>query len=115
MSLSIPTQPIQVTTLEDELQKWIDKQDDQGVDVFKMLDFDFMSIDIEFIGDKIRDTQTNQPLEENWSQLPSSPQGPLGSPPSPSQYLSFLDKGSATPLPLGNEEKVQAMQEEEPK
>ena len=35
------------------------------------------------------------------------PKGHLIAPPSPSQDLSFLDKGSVTPLPPGNEEWVQ--------
>ena len=68
-----------------------------------MLDFDFMPMGTKLIGNKIRDTPTNQPLQEDCSQLPPFPQGPLGASPSPSQDLSFLDKGSATPLPPVNE------------
>ena len=47
--------------LEDELQYWIDKQEDQGVDVFKMLDFDFMPLGTKLVGNQIRDIPTNQP------------------------------------------------------
>ena len=102
-------QSIQFTTLEDELQKWIDKQDDQGVDVFKMLDFDFTPIVTILIGEKIRDTSKNQLLEKDWSQFPSSLQGTLDASLSPSQGVSLVDKGSTTPLPMVNEEQVQSI------
>ncbi len=53
-------------------------------------------------------------MERDWNQSPPQPQGIKGSLPSPSQDLSFLDKGLATPLPPGDEEQVQLEQEEEP-
>lgn len=31
-----------------------------------MLDFDFMPMGTKLVGDKIRDTPTNQPLEGDW-------------------------------------------------
>jgi hypothetical protein len=82
----------------------IDEKEYQGGDVFKMLDFDFMPIGTELVCEKIRDTPKNQPSHEDWSQFFPQPQGPLSSPPSPSQDLSYLDKGLVTPLHLGNEE-----------
>ena len=72
-----------------------------------MSNFDFMPIGTKLIGNKIRDTPMNQPLEEDWSQLPPFLQGPLGASPSPSQDLSFIDKGSIFSLPLSNEEQAQ--------
>jgi hypothetical protein len=57
----IPDQPIQATTSEDEMQQWIDEKDVEGTDVFQMSDFDFMPIGTKLVGDKIRDTPTNQP------------------------------------------------------
>ena len=59
----------------------------------------------KLVGDKIRDTPMNQNFREYWSQLAPFPQEPLGVPPSPSQDLSFLGKGLATPLHPINEEK----------
>ena len=52
--------------------------------------FDFMPVGIEFVGDKIRDTPKNQPLEGDWSQSPPQSQGLQGVTPSPIQDLSFL-------------------------
>ena len=73
-----------------------------------MLDFNFMSISTQLVGDQIRDTLKNQPPKEDWSQFPPQPQGPNISPPSLIQALSCLDKGSVTRLTLSNEEHVQA-------
>ncbi len=67
MFSSIPTQPIQVTTLEDEQQQWVDEHEDQGNDVFKMTYFNCMPIGTKLIGYKIRDTPTNQTLGDDQS------------------------------------------------
>lgn len=53
--------------LENELKQWIDEYKIEEIDVFQMSNFDFMPIGIELVGDKIRDTPTNQPQEEDWS------------------------------------------------
>ena len=81
------------------MQQWIDEQDAKGTDIFKMSDFDFMPIRIELIGDKIRDTPTNEPQQEDWTQMPLESQGLEITPSSPLQVIVFVDKGSATPLP----------------
>lgn len=73
-----------------------------------------MSIGTKQVGDKIRDTPTNQPQQEYQSQFPSQPQGPKLAPPLTIQVTILMDKGSTTPLPLRNEEEqVQEEQEEE--
>lgn len=43
------------------MQQWIDEQEGEGTDVFQMSDFDFMPIGTKLVGEKIRDTPTNQP------------------------------------------------------
>lgn len=63
------------------------------MDFFKMSNFDFMLVGNEFMGDKIKDTPTNQPKYEDWSQLPPKPQGLEVAPPSPIQVTFFVDKG----------------------
>ena len=40
-----------------------------------MLDFDLMLVGIELVGDKIQDTPTNQPQQEDWTQIPLESQG----------------------------------------
>ena len=57
----VPKEPLEITTLEDKVQQWVDEQDVGGDDVFEMLDFDFMPIGTKLIRDKIRDTLTNKP------------------------------------------------------
>lgn len=89
---SIPTQPIQVTTSDYELQQWIEEKENKGNDEFNMSYFDFMPVGTELVGDKIKDTPKNQPLEGDWSQSPPQPQGLQGSPQSPGQDLSLLIK-----------------------
>ena len=42
MSPFIPRQPIEVTTSKDEKQQWMDEQEEQGIDIFNISDFDFM-------------------------------------------------------------------------
>ena len=68
-----------------------------------MLDFDFMLIGIELIGDKIRDTPTGEPQQEEWTQMPLDSQGPDLTPPSPLQVILVVDKGLITP-PQSSEE-----------
>ena len=80
-----------------------------------MSDFDFMPIGTKLVGEKIRDTPTNEPQQEDWTQMPPKPQGPGLPPPSPLQTIVVVDKGSTTPLPPNIEEgQVQKEQEEEP-
>lgn len=43
------------------MQQWIDEHNVEGTDVFKMSYFDFMPVGTELVGDKIKDTPTNQP------------------------------------------------------
>ena len=71
----------------------------QEIDVFDLLDFDFMHVITKMVGEKIHDTPTSQSLGEDWNQLPPLPQGPLDLPPLTSQDFSFLDKGLSMPLP----------------
>ena len=39
---------------------WVDEKSEEGDDVFSMLDFDFIPIGIELIGDNIRDTSIGE-------------------------------------------------------
>ena len=50
------------------------------------------------VGDHLWDKPTNQPLGVDWNQMPPLPQGSLGTSPPPYQDLSFLNKGTTTPL-----------------
>lgn len=61
MAPSILYEPLQTTTLEDEMQQWIDEQYVEGTNVFKMSYFDFMPMGTELVGDEIRDMPTTQP------------------------------------------------------
>ena len=45
--------------------KWVDEKSEEGDDIFSMLDFDFMPIGTKLIGDKIRDTPTGEPQQED--------------------------------------------------
>ena len=101
--LIILEEPLQTTTFEEKMQQWIDKKDIERTGIFKMSDFNFMPVGIELVGDKIRDTLTNQPQQEDWNQMPLESQGPIITP-SQVQVTVFVDKGSATPLPPNLEE-----------
>ena len=57
-----------------------------------------MSIGIELVGDKIRDTPTGEPQQQDWMQMSLDSQGLDLTPPSPPQ-VTVVDKGSVTPPP----------------
>ena len=46
---STPEEPLEITTLEDKVQQWVDEQDVGGDDVFKMSNFELMPIGIELV------------------------------------------------------------------
>ena len=74
-----------------------------------------MPIGTKLVGDKIRDTLTNELQQEDWTQMPLKSKGLELPPPSPLKTIFFVDKGFATPLPPNKEEeKVQKGEEEEP-
>ena len=52
-SPSIPAGPLEVSSLEDKVQKWVNDQSEEGDDIFKMLDFNFMHVGTKLIGGKI--------------------------------------------------------------
>ena len=52
------------------MQQWIDEQDVEGIDVFKISNFDFMLVGTKLVGDNIQDTPTNEPQQEDWTQMP---------------------------------------------
>ena len=64
-----PEEPFEVSSLEDGVQQWVDEHDSEGDDVFKMSDFDFMPIRTKFVEDKIRDTPTGEPQQEEWKKM----------------------------------------------
>ena len=106
--------PLQITTSEDEMQKWIDEKYVQHINVYKILYFKFILVGTKVVGDKIRDTPTNESQQEDWTQMPPESQGPKLPPPSPLQTI-VVDKGSTTPLPPNTDkEQVQKRQKEEP-
>ena len=80
----------------------------QENDVLDLSNFDFTPVGTKMVGEKIRDTPTSEPLGHDQSQISPLSQGPLSIPPPPSQDLTFLEKGSTTPLPqvIEIEEKV---------
>ena len=67
---STPEEPQEVSSSKDEVQQWVNDQDMKGDDVFKMSYFDFMLMGTELVGDKIRDTPTSEPQQEDWMQMP---------------------------------------------
>ena len=44
--------------------------------VFDLSKFDFMPVETEMVGEKIRDTPKSAPLGEDWNQFLPLPQGP---------------------------------------
>lgn len=99
------------------MQQWIDGKHVEGIDVFEMLDFDFMPMETELVGDKIKDTLTNQPQQEDWNKMPPMSQGLkiVLAWTSQLQVTFCVNKGSVTPSTLGIEiEQVQTKHEEEP-
>lgn len=46
------------------MQQWVDEQSEEGDDVFKMFDFDFMPVGMTLIDGKIRHNPTNQSQQE---------------------------------------------------
>ena len=63
MSTLPPTQvePIELSSLKDEVQQWVNEKREQGEHVLSILNFDFMPMGIELDGDKIKDTPIGQP------------------------------------------------------
>ena len=63
MSTPPPTQEelVELSSLEDEVQRWVNEQRGQGEDVLSILDFDFMPVGIELVGNNIRDTTIGEP------------------------------------------------------
>ena len=76
----------------------MDEQSEEGSDIFKISDFNFMPMGTELVGDKIRDTATGKPQQEDWTQMPPDSQGPDLALPSPPQ-VTVVDKGLVTPPP----------------
>ena len=87
---SIPQELIYVEASEEEQEGWTTYMRDEGTNVFGILDFDFMLMEIKMVGEKIQDTHQNGPLGDYWKQMLPLPKGPLGIPPLPSQDLSFV-------------------------
>ena len=48
---STQSKPVELSSLEDEVQRWVDEQSEQGEDVFSIADF--MPVGTELVGDKI--------------------------------------------------------------
>ena len=65
------------------MQQWINEQDIEGTNIFKMSDFDFMPIGTKLIGDKIKDTPTNEPQQDDWTHMPLESKGVDITPSSP--------------------------------
>ena len=59
-SPSTKEKPLELSSSKDEVQQWVDEQSEEGDDIFSMLDFDFMPMGIELIGDKIKDNPTGE-------------------------------------------------------
>lgn len=110
---STPKDPIQVSTSEDEQHNWIMEMESEGIDIFDLLEFDFIPLGTKMVGEKIQDTPMSEALGEDWNQLPHLPQGPLRIPLPPLQDLANFDKRSLTPLPLVTQIEVEEQQTEE--
>lgn len=57
--------PIQVSTLEYDLQKWIVEMKSKGTYVFNLSKFNFMQVGTEMVGENIKDTPTSEPWGED--------------------------------------------------
>ena len=84
----------------------MDEKGEEGDDVFKMSNFDFVLVGTKLVGDRIVNISTSQSKQEGWTQVPPSTQGPNLAPPSSPQDM-VVDKGSVTPLIPRSEEQVQ--------
>ena len=62
-----------------------------------------MLVGMELVGDKIRDTPTREPQQEEWTQHPPNAKNFGIAPPSPPN-ITLIDKGSVTPPPPSSEE-----------
>ena len=74
-SPSTQAENLEVSSSEDEVQQWVDEQSEEGDDIFKMLDFDFMPMGIDLVGDKIKDTSIGEPQQEDLTQMLPDSQG----------------------------------------
>ena len=50
---------VELSSLEDEVQRWVNEKREQGEGVFSIADF--MLVGTELVGDKIRDTPIGEP------------------------------------------------------
>lgn len=55
-----PAGPLEVSSSEDEVQQWVDEQSEEGDDIFKMSDFDFMPMGTKLIEGKIVNIHTSE-------------------------------------------------------
>ena len=58
-----------------------------------------MPIGTKLIGDRIKDTQTNEPKQEDWTQMSLQSQAPKITPSSSLQVIIVVYKHSTNPLP----------------
>ena len=102
-----PTQAkmVELSSLEDKVQQWVNEQRELGDDVLSIPDFDFMPMGTELDGDKIRDTPIGEFQQQDWMQMPPETQGPHPTPPSSPQVM-MVDKVLVTPPPPSSEEHV---------
>ncbi len=92
----------------------MNEQRELGDDILSILDFDFMPVGTELVGDKIKDTPIGESQQQDWMQMPPETRGPHLMPPS-SPLAMVTYKVSVTPPPLSSEEHVQkesSLQEE---
>ena len=73
---STQVEPLELSSLEDEVQQCVNEKKGGSDDVFSMMDFDFMPVGIELVGDKIRDTPIGKLQQEDWTQMLPDTQGP---------------------------------------
>ena len=62
---SIPQEPIHIEALEEEQEREITEMERERIDVFENLDFNFMPLGIEMVGERIQDTPHNESLGED--------------------------------------------------
>ena len=80
---STQSRPVELSSSEDEVQRWVNEKSEQGEDVFSIADF--MPVGTELVGDKIRDTPIVEPQQEEWTQRPPDAQDFGIAPPSSPQ------------------------------
>lgn len=68
-SPSTPTRPLEVSSSEEKVQQWGDEKSQEGDEIFRMSDFDFMPVGTILVGGKIVNIHTCESQQDDWTQM----------------------------------------------